>query len=551
MSAATPSKPVGALGRLRGLARARRVRWPRHRADRLPVLRGVRLVHRDASSRCSPSRRWSAGSRRTWRCGWGPFRCSRSFRRRTRCCAELAATARRAGGCARRARVLDVVRTRVPRRCVGRARRRRLVLVLAYDLALFGASDARAAVRGRQRRRRPGTADRYVRGSPQRGPSIPADGCHHGRVKAIARRPHMALSWLLLVGLGMAATALPLDRLGAGPVPSRTAGRRHPYLQRRDAAAAERRDETDSVTEAAIILQPIDLAALVGESEDDDAAPVTSRARVGAFELRWADDAPRSLVVTSSTHAAGRGSDSSRCSRRPSSAPAPARRTGGRRSASGCACRARSVIAEADAARAVIVQTDARQRARGAHRPSRPHEEPRRLRIESEIRNAGREPVVLDRDLVGDDRVRRDRASDLGRMGGARRRASGSPRTDGARSRADAAARHLARLPCAGRARSRRTHEPRRMVERRARARAATSSRADGETLAWQIETSAGWHADLARPATAVCCRCSARPTWSTSSPTNCCPGRRFTAVPVGGGDAASDSRPARRRSPS
>jgi len=29
-------------------------------------------------------------------------------------------------------------------------------------------------------------------------------------VRAIVRRPHIALSWLLLIGVGLAATALPL-----------------------------------------------------------------------------------------------------------------------------------------------------------------------------------------------------------------------------------------------------------------------------------------------------------------------------------------------------
>lgn len=84
-----------------------------------------------------------------------------------------------------------------------------LVLLLAYDLALVGASDAMLLFAV-------GTAVVVLvlvigicAVAATRSEYRPMD-VTTAAVKAIARRPHVALSWLLLVGLGIAAMTLPV-----------------------------------------------------------------------------------------------------------------------------------------------------------------------------------------------------------------------------------------------------------------------------------------------------------------------------------------------------
>jgi hypothetical protein len=86
-----------------------------------------------------------------------------------------------------------------------------LAALLQYDLALFGGSDAVVLLVG-------GAAALAVAlligvcvisASPPAGDTGAVETLT-ATVKAVARHPHIALSWLLLIGLGLAATAIPL-----------------------------------------------------------------------------------------------------------------------------------------------------------------------------------------------------------------------------------------------------------------------------------------------------------------------------------------------------
>jgi len=84
-----------------------------------------------------------------------------------------------------------------------------VALVLAYDLALFGGSDAVLLLVG---------AGAALAVALLIGVCVVAAADAVARpvetltaaAKAIGRRPHIALSWLLLLGVGLAATAIPL-----------------------------------------------------------------------------------------------------------------------------------------------------------------------------------------------------------------------------------------------------------------------------------------------------------------------------------------------------
>ncbi|GAA5200572.1 hypothetical protein [Microbacterium jejuense] len=84
-----------------------------------------------------------------------------------------------------------------------------VALVLAYDLALFGGSDAVVLLVA---------AGAALAVALLVGVCVvaAADGPHGAietvtaAVKAVVRRPHIALSWLLLIAAGLAATAIPL-----------------------------------------------------------------------------------------------------------------------------------------------------------------------------------------------------------------------------------------------------------------------------------------------------------------------------------------------------
>lgn len=262
-----------------------------------------------------------------------------------------------------------------------------------------------------------------------------------------------------------------------------------------------------------------------------DSAPVTSRARVGAFELRWRDDAPAALVVPSSTHSGRPGIGLievfTAVEQRARTSQAYWRSAVGER----LRVQGSQVIAEPDAVRAVIVQSDAVSGIEVRTTVTAPTGTAS-VRVESEIRNAGRETVVvtaISSATIGFGRS----ASDLDEMKWgsaasewlAENRWSEVPlRTllpDIALALHDQDARGHAGLTSHG-AWSSGEHVP-----------CGYLSREDGETLAWQIETSAGWRADL--------CQTQEGGVLSLLGPTDLehqfahelLPGEAFTAVPV------------------
>jgi len=263
----------------------------------------------------------------------------------------------------------------------------------------------------------------------------------------------------------------------------------------------------------------------------DIPATDTARARVGAFELRWAADAPASLVAPSSSHA---GRDAVGLVEVFTSAEQRARTSQAYwRSAVGERLRVQGsqVTDEAGATRAVIVQRDARTGIEVRTTVTAPAGIPA-VRIESEVRNAGRESLVVT--------------------------AVSSATIGFGRSSADLDATVWGTAASEWLAEDRWSETPVRTLlpdidlafhEQDARGHAGLTShgawssgehvpcgyllRADGEALAWQIETSAGWHADL----------CQARDggVLSLLGPTDpehqfareLLPGETFTAVPV------------------
>ena len=260
-------------------------------------------------------------------------------------------------------------------------------------------------------------------------------------------------------------------------------------------------------------------------------APVTSRARVGVFELRWGDDAPASLVVPSSTHSGRPGVGLvevfTSAEQRARTSQAYWRSTVGER----LRVQGSQVIAEADAVRAVVVQSDAVSGIEVRTTVTAPTGTSA-VRIESEIRNAGREPLVIaaiSSATIGFGRSARELDEMVWGSAAsewlAEDRWSEVPlRTllpDISLALHGQDARGHAGLTSHG-GWSSGEHVP-----------CGYLSRADGETLAWQIETSAGWRADL----------CQARDggVLSLLGPTDLehqwahelLPGEAFAAVPV------------------
>ncbi|WP_019181122.1 alpha-galactosidase [Microbacterium yannicii] len=258
---------------------------------------------------------------------------------------------------------------------------------------------------------------------------------------------------------------------------------------------------------------------------------VTHRAPVGAFELRWSLDAPLSLVVPTSTLA---GRDAIGLVEVFSASEQRARTSQAYwRSAVGERLRVQGshVVTEAGASKAIVVQQDSVSGLEVRTTVTAPTAA-RAVRIEHEVRNAGREPVVVtaiasatigfgadSRDLdeiqwgtaagewLAENRWReipvRDVLPELSLdLHGQDGRGHASLTSHGAWSSGE-------HVPCGYLARS------------------------DGEALMWQIEASAGWHVDL--------CQTLGGGVLSLLGPTDLehqfahelLPGEIFAAVPV------------------
>ncbi|MFK4806237.1 MULTISPECIES: glycoside hydrolase family 36 protein [unclassified Microbacterium] len=275
--------------------------------------------------------------------------------------------------------------------------------------------------------------------------------------------------------------------------------------------------------------QPIALDALL--EEDHGAALTTFRARVGAFELHWSVDAPLSVVMTSSTHVGRAGVGlievHTSAEQRGRTSQAYWRSAVGER----LRVQGSHVTSDGDAARAVIVQTDAVSALEVRSTITAP-QGTTALRIESEVRNAGREPIVLTAissgtigigrsgtDLDGvtwgsaasewlaEDRWRetpvRELLPDISLpLHGQDGRGHAGVTSHGAWSSGE-------HLPC------------------------GYLVRGDGEALAWQIETSAGWHADLSQTRNGGVLSLLGPTDLEHQFAHELLPGESFTAVPV------------------
>ncbi|GAA5200568.1 glycoside hydrolase family 36 protein [Microbacterium jejuense] len=281
------------------------------------------------------------------------------------------------------------------------------------------------------------------------------------------------------------------------------------------------------MTEAA----PHPSAVIVGPAEPREQAPATVRARVGAFELRWHAGAPAALVVPGSTFTGRPGVGLVEVftagEQRARTSQAYWRSAVGER----LRVQGSTVTTDDDATRAVVVQTDAMSGIEVRTTLTAPRGTVA-LRIENEVRNAGREPFVvtavssatigvghaaedLDRTAWGtaasewlaedrwSERPLRSLLPDIALpLHGQDARGHVSLTSHGAWSSGE-------HVPC------------------------GYLVRADGAALAWQIETSAGWHADL--------CQAQGGGVLSLLGPTDLehqfahelLPGETFVAVPV------------------
>ena len=270
----------------------------------------------------------------------------------------------------------------------------------------------------------------------------------------------------------------------------------------------------------------------IARKEDTaEAVPATRRARVGGFELRWSADAPLSLVALPSTHAGRQGIGLVEVF---TSAEQRARTSQAYwRSAVGERLRVQGsqVTTDAGATRAIVVQADAVSGLEVRTTVTAPVGTAA-VRIENEVRNAGEEPVVVtavssatigigataaDLDGVVWGRAAsewlaearwqevplRDELPELAlNLHGQDGRGHASLSSHGAWSSGE-------HLPC------------------------GYLARPDGEALAWQLETSAGWHVDL--------CQTRGGGVLSLLGPTDqehqfaheLLPGETFAAVPV------------------
>ncbi len=263
----------------------------------------------------------------------------------------------------------------------------------------------------------------------------------------------------------------------------------------------------------------------------DFPATDTARARIGAFELQWGPDAPAALVVPVSAHT---GRDTVGLVEVFTAAEQRARTSQTYwRSAVGERLRVQGVqvTENAGTARAVIVQSDARTGIEVRTTVSAPVGAAA-VRVESEVRNAGREAVVVtavssatigfgrsqdDLDAIvwgtaasewlAEDRWRevpvRTLLPDIDlALHGQDGRGHAGLTSHGAWSSGE-------HVPC------------------------GYLVHADGEALAWQIETSAGWHADLGQARDGGIVSLLGPTDLEHQFACELLPGETFTAVPV------------------
>ena len=267
------------------------------------------------------------------------------------------------------------------------------------------------------------------------------------------------------------------------------------------------------------------------ETEQRATAPIASRRTpVGRFELRWSADAPLSLVVPSSTHV---GRDGIALVEVFTAAEQRARTSQAYwRSAVGGRLRVQGsqVTTDASATRAVVVQSDPLSGIEVRTTVTSPAGTAV-VRIESEVRNAGRDAVVVT--AVTSATVGIGRAHDLGDItwGRAASEWLGEVRWSEVALRDE--------LPCLSLD----------LHGQDARGHASLSShgawssgehvpcgylvRSDGEALAWQIETSAGWHVDLSQTREGGVLSLLGPTDLEHQFAHELLPGETFTAVPV------------------
>jgi len=262
-----------------------------------------------------------------------------------------------------------------------------------------------------------------------------------------------------------------------------------------------------------------------------EAAPPTARARVGDFELRWSPEAPASLVVPSSGFA-GRASVAlvevfTSTEQRARTSQAYWRSAVGER----LRVQGSQVTADADATRAVIVQGDSRTGVEVRTTVTAPAGA-RAVRIESEVRNAGRTAVVVtavSSATIGFGHAQSD--LDTAVWGTARSEWLAEDRWSEVPVRT-----LLPEIDLALHAQDARGHGA-------LTSHGAWSSGehvpcgyllgADGEALAWQIETSAGWHADLSQARDGGVLSLLGPTDLEHQFARELLPGETFTAVPV------------------
>ncbi|MBD3942610.1 alpha-galactosidase [Microbacterium sp. NEAU-LLC] len=270
---------------------------------------------------------------------------------------------------------------------------------------------------------------------------------------------------------------------------------------------------------------------MVGPTEQREQPPATARARVGAFELRWHADAPAALVVPASAFA-GRAAIGlvevfTADEQRARTSQAYWRSAVGER----LRVQGSTVTTEDDGTRAVVVQADATSGIEVRTTLTAPRGTAA-IRIENEVRNAGREPFVVtavSSATIGIGHTADD--LDRTRWGTAASEWLAEDRWSEVPLRSllpDIAlpfhaqdARGHAGLTSHG-AWSSGEHVP-----------AGYLIREDGEALAWQIETSAGWHADLCQTRDGAVLALLGPTDLEHQFAHELLPGETFTAVPV------------------
>jgi len=274
-------------------------------------------------------------------------------------------------------------------------------------------------------------------------------------------------------------------------------------------------------------------ATVTGARQEDrfESSPVTLHARVGAFELRWDVDCPLGLVVASSTHIGRPGIGLVEVF---TAAEQRARTSQAyRRSGVGERLRVQGsrVTAEAGVTRAVIVQADAVSGIEVRTTVTAPAGTSV-VRIENELRNAGRNAVVVtavSSASIGIGRSARDLDAVVWGSAESEWLAEDRWREVPLRSLLPDISLALHAQDARGHAGitshgawSSGEHVPCGFLQR-----------ADGEALAWQIETSAGWHADVSQALDGGVLSLLGPTDLEHQFARELLPGETFTAVPV------------------